>query len=288
MQAAKQIKDDIEMNRQMKKLMQAYQEHAISQINFARYSVLSSREFMQELSEIFFNVKTSYLSTLQKFLQKHKEEALKKFPKNGKTVLVLLSSNEKFYGDLIHRICRLYYEKAKDEDADLIIVGREGKKFYESTGLKKPYMYFEIPDTTISLELLRPLIHALIPYEKVMMFYGRFNNIVTQEPIEVSLSGDLPADTKPEDTKENFLFEPSVDNVMEFFESQIFSLLFNQTINEGKLARFASRIKAMEIAQENLKKQLHFLTHTEHRLRTISINKKQLQLFAGRSLWNKT
>jgi len=74
---------------------------------------------------------------------------------------------------------------------------------------------------------------------------------------------------------------------MEFFESQILSMLLNQTVSEGKLARFASRIKAMEFAQNNIEKKLSILSYRERRLRSMGMNKKQLQLFAGRSLWRK-
>jgi F-type H+-transporting ATPase subunit gamma len=286
MQAYKQVKEAIDLNKQMKQLMQAYQEQAIMQINVARYSVVSSREFMQELTDIFFNVKTSYAALLKK-LEKEGKATHTLTQKNGKEALVLLSSNEKFYGDIISRICRLFYERASTTTADLIIVGKEGKRFYDQTLNPRPYRYFEIPDRTISLPLLRPLLQTIIPYEQVMMFYGKFNNIVTQDPVEVPLIGNLPTEEEEQSGQENFLFEPSVEKIMEFFESQIFSLLFNQTVNEGKLARFASRIKAMEFAQTNLNKQLGFLFHTEHRIRTININKKQLQLFAGRSLWGK-
>ncbi len=271
----------------MKMLTQAYQEHALEQINFARYSVLSSREFMEELTEIFFNVKLSYESFLATLIQKDKAKQLAKLKKNGKEVLVLVSANGKFYGDIINRTSRLFYERALTEHADLVIIGKDGKRFCEQAGLTKPYTYFELSDTAVSLELLKPIIQLLVPYEKVTVFYGKFDNIVLQEAVEASLSGDMPKDNKTTKPRENFLFEPSIANVMEFFETQIFSLLLNQTMNDSKLARFASRVKAMESAQENLQKQLKILAHKELRFKASDINKKQLQLFAGRSLWGK-
>ena len=118
------------------------------------------------------------------------------------------------------------------------------------------------------------------------MTYGKFNNIITQEPTSGSLTGDMPKE-QVKQGETNFIFEPSVENIMEFFESQIFSMLLDQTISEGKLARFASRIKAMESAQNNLQKQLDILASKQRRLRGMEINKKQIQLFAGQSLWGK-
>lgn len=288
MQAQRKIIEEIGVNEQLKMLTQAYQEHAIVQINLARFSVLSSREFMEELSEIFFNVKNSYELYLKSLGGKQKQYHKDRIEKNGREVLILLSSNGKFYGDLVNKVCRMFAEQAKTMDVDIIIVGNEGKKFYLGTGITKPYTYLDLPDTTVTLDMLKPLIQAIIGYKKATVFYGKFANIIDQSAVETSLSGDLPpSDKKLDQAKEDFLFEPDLEKVMEFFESQILSMLLNQTVSEGRLARFASRIKAMEFAQNNIEKKLHLLTSRERKLRSMGMNKKQLQLFAGRALWNK-
>ncbi len=288
MQAYRKVVEDITLNQQFKMLTQAYQEHAIVQINLARYSVVSSREFMNELGEIFYNVKRSYDLYLKSLTGKEKELHQDKIKKNGKEVLILLSSNGKFYGDLVGKVCRLFAKQAQESTADVVIVGSEGRKFYEATGVKKPFIYIELPDTAVSMQQLKTLITTIIPYQKATIFYGKFDNIITQEAQQTSLSGDLPAGLKlPEGVVEDFLFEPTVEEVMEFFESQIISMLLSQTVSEGKLARFASRIKAMEFAQNNIIKQLGILNIRSRRLRSMAVNKKQLQLFAGRALWGK-
>lgn len=288
MQAYKQIVDEISINQQFKMLTQAYQEHAIVQINLARYSVLSSREFMEELGEIFFNVKSTYEEHLKSMSGKEKKIHADRIRKNGREALILLSSNGKFYGDLINKISRYFTEQARQINADIIIVGKEGKNFYAASGIKKPYTYLELPDININLDSLKPLIKLIIGYKKTTIFYGKFTNIIVQQPMVTSLSGDLPASVAPPKViKKDFLFEPDIEKVMEFFESQIISLLLSQTVSESKLARFASRIKAMESAQNNLQKQLSLLSYRERRLKSMSMNKKQLQLFSGRNLWNK-
>lgn len=286
MQASRKLKEEIGINSQLKLLTQAYQEHAIVQINLARFSVVSSREFMEELSEIFFNVKTSYQLYLEALKERDKKHYDVRLEKNGREVIMLLSSNGKFYGDLVTKVSKMFLQEAKTKDVDLVIVGREGKSFYDDSEIKKPYEYFEIPDTNVTLEALKPLIDTILPYKKVTIFYGKFNNIITQDPVKTSLTGDIQEE-KSNQPKEYYLFEPSVEKIMEFFESQIFAMLFSQTVNEGKLARFASRIKAMEFAQTNLQRQLDWLMGRQRRLHSLEINKKQLQLFAGRSLWNK-
>lgn len=288
MQAHRKIIDEININQRFKMLTQAYQEHAIVQINLARFSVVSSREFMDELSEIFYNVKGAYELYLKSLTGKDKKAHENRIRKNGREILILLSSNGKFYGDLVTKVSKLFIEQARQQNADLLIVGREGKKLYEDSKIKKIYTYIELSDTNITLDMLKPLINIIIGYQKATIFYGKFNNIIVQQPTKSSLSGDMPASGKQGDTKpEDFLVEPDVETVMEFFQGQILSMLLNQTVSEGKLARFASRIKAMESAQNNLAKQLANLFSRERRYKSMEINKKQLQLFAGRALWNK-
>jgi len=288
MKLPRKLKDDIDVNQNLKMLTQAYQEHAIEQINFARYSVISSREFAEELEEIFFNVKTSYKSFLEAMKKKNKH--LLQANKKDKEVIVLVTSNNKFYGDIIAKLWHAFYVRMKKTDltkTDMVVVGRQGRNFIEQSDLPKDYRYLEIPDTNFTLETLKPLIAIILPYERVTVFYGKFNNIISQEPIEASLAGDFPEDRKTTEEKKSFLFEPSIEHILTFFETQIFSLLFDQTMHEARLARFASRIKAMEIAQTNLQDQLKKLMQRERKFRSIESNRKQQQMFAGRALWGQ-
>lgn len=291
-----ELTKDINVNEQFKMLTRSYQEQAIGQINFARYSVLSSRQFATELDEIFFNVKTSYKNSLLKKSrlkggsqeQNKTQIGLPNIKKGKKEVFVLITANTKLYGDIILKTCQLFAERAKESEADLIIIGKRGKDYIVEHGIKKQYTYFQVPDTNITIDLLKQITTALLAYDKVRVFYGKFNNIVSQVPAEGYLTGYLPDNEQGKKDRENFLFEPSIEEILIFFESQIFSILLNQTMQEGQLARFASRIKAMEQAQINIQKQFERLSRLEKRLKNMEMNKKQLEILAGRSLWGKT
>lgn len=288
MEQRRKLKEEILMGTNLKMLTRTYQEHAIEQINFARYSVIASREFSDQLEEVFINVKTSYRNALQNALMGSKKGKVE-FPirkKNGKEILVLVTANNKLYGEIITKICRLFYEQAKASSADIAVIGKQGQSFIEATDLKKQFVYFEIPDSNVTENQLNPIITKLLEYDKVTVFHGKYNNMVSQEAVEAYVSGDIP-EKEQADSKETFLFEPTVENILDFFERQIFSLLLNQTIQEAQLARFASRIKAMELAQQNMSHWLEMLGQRERKLKNALTNKKQLELFAGRSLWRK-
>ncbi|HSW47685.1 MAG TPA: F0F1 ATP synthase subunit gamma [Candidatus Saccharimonadales bacterium] len=287
----KQLGEDISINNDFNMLTRSYQQQAVGQINFARYSVVGSREYIHDISDVFGNVQSSYKNLL---LRKNIKSIVKK---NGKDVWVLITANNKLYGDIIQKICRLFAENVKKSDPkkiDLIIIGRQGKEFFNTLDLDIPYKYFELPDMNVSVDYLKEICQNFILYENVIVYYGKFNNIISQSPVAVSISGEvIDENTKltqnqqasQKSKKAAFIFEPSIEEIIVFFENQILSLLLNQTVQEAQLARFASRINAMEIAQGNIQKQLNLLSKEEKLLKNMDMNKKQLELLAGRRLW---
>jgi ATP synthase F1 gamma subunit len=289
MAEAKKIQEDIAINNGFDLLTRSYQEHAVGQINFARYSVLYSRGFAEDLSEIFFNVKSAYLKVLRE------KGVTSLIEKNGKELWILITGNNKLYGDIIIKTCQFFLGHLKLADPrniDLVIIGRQGKNFVDEARMNWPYQYMEIPDSKVNIEFLKSLLNKMRPYESIFVFYGKYTNLVSQVPVQAALSGkiDLSSDkgkTDAEAKKQRFLYEPSIKEIIEFFENQILSLLLNQTVQEAQLARFASRINAMEIAQNNIHTELIKLKKREKLLKTKAMNKKQTELLSGRGLWNR-
>lgn len=282
----KKIKEDIAINKDFDLLTRSYQEHAISQINMARFSVLYSREFAEQIINIFSDVKSSYKRGV---IKKRIKKIIKK---NGKNVWILISANNKLYGDIIQKSCQFFVSNIKKADPskiDIIVIGKQGKNYLDRAVLNINYEYFEIPDTNTTVDYLKKVSVKLISYENVYVVYGKFNNLVSQAPVQVALSGEIDDGGKNEEPeagkKQSFLFEPTIEEILAFFENQILSLLLNQTVQETQLARFASRINAMETAQINIQKQLEKLVHQKKRLKVMEMNKKQSALLAGKSLW---
>lgn len=283
----KKLKEEIATNQDFGLLTRSYQEHAIGQINFARYSVLYSRDFSKDLEVIFSNVRTSY------FTRVSTKELKNVIKKNGKDIWILVAANNKLYGEIILKTTRLFVAKIKDIDAkkvDIAIIGRQGKNIFDQANTNWPYDFYDIPDTNVTPDLLKKLSEKLINYENIYVFFGKYDNLVSQTPVQVALSGDILKDTpsdKESYSKQSFLYEPKIEEILSYFENQILSLLLNQTVQEAQLARYASRISAMESAQANIRKQLGILTRQQRATKMMEMNKSQIQLLAGRSLWKR-
>lgn len=293
MEEKRRIEEELNSLRDLQLLAQAHEEVSTIRMRLARGSVLATRDFLDSLSAVFVNVKSAYKKHIIEELNKKKNQNTQTrntiSQKNGKEIYVFLSANNKLYGDVIPKIFELFRQACQKKDADIAIVGKLGKEMFEVSDIKRPYTYFEIADSQKGIDEMKPLITYILPYEKISIFYGKFINVVTQNASVSNITGDesLESEKPQENTSKefSFIFEPSIEKVMSFFESQTFFSLFKQTMHEAELARYGSRIKAMEQALETINKQIDILTVSERRARNLLTNKKQLERIAGISLW---
>jgi ATP synthase F1 gamma subunit len=289
-----------------KALATAYQEISVMKMQEVKGKVIQSRSFLEGLSGVFNEVKAAYHKQIEELVRKNQKKFSTKLTtsamqKNGKEVLIWLSANTKLYGEIINKTFRLFLQEAdKNPAADIVVVGHLGKEMYDQAENKRAYKYYEIPDIKVKIEDLQKLITDLLPYERVKVFYGKFENVINQLPEMQMVSGEQDLaqakqeaqKTLKEKQKQNeqpytFFFEPSLETILNFFETQIFSSLLNQTVHENELARYASRIKAMEESLGNINGTIKRLRAAERRLANLEANRKQLAALSGISLWTK-
>lgn len=292
MQDKRKIAEEITLVGDLRMLSEAFEEISVMKMQKVRSSVLRTRDFLTNLLDVFYDVKGSYKKQILELMKKKKKDtsnisSFSTLAKNGKEVIVLLSANTKLYGDIIPRVFNLFTEKVKSSNSDVVIVGKLGKDLFEQSDTKKAYKYFDVPDTVASFEDLKPLVLDILNYEKVTVFYGKFENVINQTPTSINISGEEPIDEEaPEEKRDfKFLFEPSLERILNFFETQMFTSFFKQTVDEFELARHASRIRAMEEALGNIDTKVKLLKSQQGRAKRLTANKKQIETISGISLW---
>ena len=82
------------------------------------------------------------------------------------------------------------------------------------------------------------------------------------------------------------MFEPKIADVLEFFEGQMLTTMFEQTVHESQLAKFASRLMSLDTAVDNINKKVGQLNQAGVRLKHRLDGRKQLSRIAGMSLWS--
>lgn len=288
----KVINEDLEALNSLRELAQSYEEIAVVRMQQIKEKVLKTRDFLARISDVFVDLKSSYAREVFDLLKRIKKGDKKLAPvlqKINKTLLVYLASNGRLYGSVTQKTFRLLRDDLKKIDkntSDIVIIGKAGKEMFEESPVASthPFEYFEMPDTGFKVDHIKSLMKKFLQYERVHVYYGKFGNVVQQSPIETSINGEdifeteSPIITKRED---RFIFEPTLEKIYHFFETQIMANLFAQTLLENQLARHASRVNAMEEALINIEEESKRLNRERVRLKHLMQNKKQLETMAG-------
>ncbi len=279
MPTLKEIEQNLETVSTIKNIVEAYQEIANLKMNSVREKVLKNRKFFLEVSKVYQRTKNAYLFSKQKGWIKEKETTFLR-PKKER-VAVFLSANKFFYGPLILNIWKTIQEYSEKNKLELAVVGKMGKYLVEQSEIKTKSYYFQLEDEAPEAEEINKIIEFIKNYREILVFHGKYQTVLRQEAEISQISSGLPAPEKESKEIINYLFEPSAQAILKFFEKEIIATLFNQTILEHELARYASRMIAMYQATENAKNSKKELRLIKNKLEKQITNKKQIELFGG-------
>jgi len=267
-------------------LVRAYGEIAAIRMRKTRNSVLANREFLNQLNGVFEDVRASYAQEVAALAKKTKGPARVTFlAHNGKTVSVLISANTGLYGEIVRSTLGLFLEEVRQNVSEVSIVGRHGLSLFLAEEPNRPYSYFNLPDDRVEGGDLDQIIKHIVQYSEIHVFYGKFQSVITQKPEKLEVSAEISLTTTTNQKPRHYLFEPTLEGVLTFFETEIFATNFEQVIREAQLAKFASRVLAMDRADENTKEEIRRLNFDKNRLRHRSINKKLLNAISSLVAW---
>ena len=279
MKSLKRIQLSLKTSHSVKTITSAYQELARIKMLEIRDFVLQNRAFIEELAKVYYRIKKGGL----------KQAKLEILPKVSKPVIVLLSSNQMFYGPLLLSLWYKFIEYIKSTpNPEIVIVGKIAKNWIKQEFPQKHFVYFDLSDENPSAEEARKILEAIKHYKKIIVIHGRFVNSFVQTASAVDITEQIPPPTEELITQETYLFEPSFRAVLEFFETEMLASLFNQIIWEHQLAKFAARMIAMYQATENAQELIHKLEHQLQKEKRKLFNKKQIVLIDSFQAWIKT
>ncbi|MEX0621374.1 MAG: FoF1 ATP synthase subunit gamma [Candidatus Woykebacteria bacterium] len=290
MSSRNELKADLEAVSAIKSITSVYQEIASFRMKQLRGRVDAVREFLEGISTVYNHAKSAYIAAVKSRSPKERENLWKRLSfirRNGKKVNVLLSANEHLYGTLILDVWSHYLKDLKRGDADAAVVGSIGKYLLSNEQTKVMANYFSLDDDKPKPEEVKKIIDHITSYEQVVIYHGQMVTVLHQIPVRSEISGGVSFEVTDQRSARRYLFEPSPEKIMEFFETEIMAALFNQTILEHQLSRFAARMVAMDQATENAQEEVKKIEKQILRLRRRVMNRKQLEVFAGFSLWRK-
>ena len=278
------IKAEIAQIEGLETLVRAYGEVASVRMKKTRDSVLANRDFLTELSQVFDEVRISYaeeVSELTRRMGLKRRGKVTFLAHNGKVVSVFLSANTGLYGEIVQSTFNLFMAEVRKNLSEVTIVGKHGLGLFLGEEKNRPYSYFDLPDDRVETNQLSNLVKHIVQYEEIHVFYGKFVSVIKQVPttFEISAEITLPAEGSKSVTK--YIFEPSLEKILMFFETEIFASLLEQVVRESLLAKYASRVLAMDRADGNIKEELTKLVFEKSRINHRVLNRKQLNSLTG-------
>ncbi|KKW18193.1 MAG: hypothetical protein UY60_C0018G0003 [Parcubacteria group bacterium GW2011_GWB1_50_9] len=271
-------------------LVTTYEFIAAAAMRRIRNSVLENRAFHLGLNAIFQEIKRAYEREVHGLAQQHgtaKKKTISFVTRDRKSAIVFLSANTPLYGEVIARTFSAFVAEAEKNVSDAVVVGRIGRTLFEETFPARPFAYFDFPDTSIAIENLKAISTYLTRYERVLVFHGRFKSLISQEAAISSISGDLLAAPDPEKDGEEtkYIFEPSLETIVIFFETEILGSLLEQVFHESRLAKLASRMVLLDRASVAVDRAFVRTVSRRSQLQHRVFNRKQLDSLAGVGMW---
>ena len=149
------------------------------------------------------------------------------------------------------------------------------------------YKYLNISDAGFDEVYAREAFNYLVNYETVIVYHGMFKDMLNQVPTRSYIARDILETEKIEGEQPiECIFEPSLENIVSFFERQILSSIFNQTLFESDLSKYSSRMINLDVATVNITSTIKSTKLKNRKQIHRTMNSKQQSSLGGISLWN--
>lgn len=235
-----------------------------------------------EKNSVFYKEMRDLDVLVQTYALKQHPERMKKLAEKKDTyVFVALTSNKRFFGTLNRDVMsRLIDRLEKDREVEGVVIGQTGKTIIEGTKHARRCRFVEFKDDTPTPEEVLSLIKSLSGYTKVHMFYPIFINPFRQEVGLIDIT-HKPAASTASKLAVDYIFEPDVDKLLEFFETQVRFILFNRVVLETRLAQTGARLTKMQHAREEAKQRVREMRREIHKEMMTIQSMRLLETFAG-------
>jgi F-type H+-transporting ATPase subunit gamma len=254
-------------------ITRAMQLVAAAKMKKAQDQALAGREYSRQLNGVLQDISESFSEATHALLEK----------RSGNRELVLIISTDKGLCGAVNTNLGKAIRKGTSDTADYVTVGRKLRVMMEKLG-RKVIADFSVKDPVpfadaraIASLLSKQFIEG--NYDKVSVAYTRFINTMSQTPEIVQLLPVEPPTNAGDATDTNdFLFEPSPEDVL----SAILPLYVNfrvfQSLVEARASEHSARMVAMKSATDNAKKFIKELTLEYNKLRQGAITAELLEI----------
>ncbi len=230
----------------VKELTGVFESIASTQVAKVKGKVELSKQFFQLLWSRYISIRVDPQTRIT-----HREDS-----PDEKGVFVIISAEAGLSGNIDQRLIETMLIDYDPKTTDIIVLGTHGATQLKQRGIAF-VRYFQVPPTDQYIDV-SPVIDAIMPYSKVVVYYEEYISLGDQGIKKIDLISTMKemsgmnaeTDEEPVVDVPDTIFEPSLDDIADQMEVIMMTLTLSQTILESSLAQAASRFNAMIIAKK--------------------------------------
>lgn len=226
-----EIKFDLQQEQDLKTVTEAFTEIAAQKMQRIRGGIEKNRHFLDELTRVYQSVKLT--ARLKKIHLKTKPKA---------KLAVLISSNFHFYGQVEHPVMESF---SNLKGCELLVIGHTGVEYFRQKG-NTVFNEFIIDKDLPNQKELTKLKEIINQYVGVYVYFSKMIRLTSHKIQVLDVNQTIPEDNNI--TQLDYILEPEVQTMVDFFETQIGGILVGQAFLEAELSRTAGRLLAMDQA----------------------------------------
>lgn len=232
----REIDETIEEGDLLKQIAQVYSDMANLKIKRIRANVERNRSFFEEISYVYGIVRV--VAARKKVIMQ----------KSKKTISLILTSNYRFYGKINLTLIDFFTHFLKGAQTDILLIGKTAIDYFKTQPRLKTKALLLKKDYPQEAELNK-LVEITKDYSRVLVFYSKMKSLLIQIPEVIDLSTIKQQEISQNQLDLSFIFEPDLQKILAFFDSQIITLILEEAFLESELSRAASRFISMDQAE---------------------------------------
>lgn len=244
------------------KLTGAFEGLASMRIAQVKNQVLQSQEFFRELWQIYTQIRVG---------QQFHFGRVSGQETNPKHLFIVVTSEGGLSGDIDQKLIKWMLEQYHPDQQDIVIIGHHGamQLIQNKVQFKK---YFPMPAGDRNINVT-PLVQECQQYSGTTVFYQAYSSLMVQEVKSIELQtavteqGKTVAADEDVISERTYIFEPSTRDVVAYLEGTMVQIALSQVILDSKLAQYASRFRAMTMANDKADELYSALTGNYNRVK---------------------
>lgn len=207
-------------------------------------------------SELFFKELWETYSTLR-VGKEFQSGRVEKKATITKELIIIITAEGSLSGDIDQRLIEEMLRVYRRSSHDLIVVGHHGMILLDQRKITPKHSY-RLPEQNHEADVVGAIVQEVRRYQSATVYYQAYLSLMSQDIKRITLGAAIQQ--RGEDlekaglldnfiTDKNFIFEPSIPDVVDYMEQSMLEVALSEVILESKLAQQASRFRAMSAAR---------------------------------------